>query len=167
MNPFAPSRITGAWVLKAFGIGFGIVVAANAALLYFAITSWRGLETENAYEKGLAHNTVLADGQAQAGLGWTVAVRFDRSPNLGDARQGQLIISVRDAAGESVGGLNGRALVRRPIGTGDDWLVELEPAERGVYRAHLSLPAAGQWDVRLELEGGPRPYRVRRRIVIE
>ncbi len=169
MSTHPPFRITGAWVLKAFFVGFGVVFAANAVLIYFALHSWSGLETKNPYEKGLTHNTALAEAEEQAKLGWTVDVEYQALAGFGGRREGNVVVSVRDAQGLSINGLDGHALFWRPTSPGNDQVLDLESRGDGEYSAYVVLPAAGQWDVRLELSGGPRSfraYRIRRRLSV-
>lgn len=167
MSKTPPFRITGAWLLKAFIVGFGVVFAANAVLIYFALHSWSGLETKNPYEKGLTHNTALAEAEEQAKLGWTVDVEYQALAEFGGRREGNVAVRVRDAQGLAVNDLDGQALFWRPTSPGNDQVLDLEPRGDGEYTAYVVLPAAGQWDVRLDFAGGPqsdRSYRIRRRL---
>lgn len=167
MTARPPFRITGKWVLKAFVIGLGIVVAVNGLLAYYAVESWSGLETEHAYDKGLAHNATLRDAREQARLGWRVDVAFETATAHGDARDGVLWVKVRDDQGLGVDGLQGTALFWRPTHEGSDQRESLTALGGGDYRADFKIPAAGQWDVRLDLRGRSKPYRLRRRILIK
>lgn len=167
MSSRAPFRITGKWVLKAFILSFGVIFAVNGLLTYYAFTSWSGLETKNAYDKGLAHNQTLANAQAQARLGWQVAVLYETSAADGPTRAGVLTVKVNDKQGQGVDGLAGTALLWRPTHEGSDQRAVLAAIGSGVYRSEVNVPAAGQWDVRLELTGAAQPYRLRRRIVIK
>jgi len=160
-------RITGKWVLKAFLIGFGVIFAANALLIYYALNSWTGLETEQAYDKGLAHNEVLKSAEAQSRLGWTVDVAFEVVNEKGDGREGLLSVRVADKQSAPVDRLAGRAILWRPTHEGSDQREPLKGVGDGTYEASILLPAAGQWDVRLELIGASEPYRLRRRIVVQ
>ena len=55
------SRKTGQQVLMAF-LGFFIICSSvNAFFVYKAIDSYSGVVTENAYEKGLKFNDVIAE----------------------------------------------------------------------------------------------------------
>ena len=49
---------------------FGIVIAANGALVAFAIGTMPGLETEKPYQAGIGYNAEIAVARAQAGRGW-------------------------------------------------------------------------------------------------
>jgi nitrogen fixation protein FixH len=167
MNTRPPFRITGKWVLKAFILSFGVIFAVNGLLTYYALESWSGLETENAYDKGLAHNQTLANAQAQALLGWQVVVLYETVAADGPKRAGVLTVKVRDKQGQAMNGLAGTALLWRPTHEGSDQRAVLAATEAGVYRTEVNVPAAGQWDVRLELTGAGQPYRLRRRIVIK
>lgn len=69
-----PRKITGLHVL-AILIGFFLTVTGvNVLMMYSAITTFGGLETDDAYRKGLAYNQTIAQGEAQAALGWTALV---------------------------------------------------------------------------------------------
>ena len=87
---------SGRWIPWAFVGGFGVVIAANVALILFSLGSWTGLETTDAYRKGLAYNDVLAAAEAQAARGWDHAIDY------GD---GRLDVRLTDADGRELEGL--------------------------------------------------------------
>ena len=57
------------WMLLGF---FGVMMAVNGIFVYLALSSFSGLETVNAYVKGLDYNATLRRGAAQKALGWQV-----------------------------------------------------------------------------------------------
>mgnify|MGYP006412307807 FL=1 len=55
------------WIIIA---GFSIVLIANGFLVYYALNTWTGLETEQHYAKGLAYNNNLDAAKRQQALEW-------------------------------------------------------------------------------------------------
>ncbi|MCW8952841.1 MAG: FixH family protein, partial [Rhodospirillales bacterium] len=53
----ANNRKPGWWYPWIFVGGMTIVVIVNGIMIYFALSTFTGLETRNHYEKGLAYNT--------------------------------------------------------------------------------------------------------------
>ena len=49
---------------------FVVIIAANGMMAYFAIDTFSGLETDDAYRKGRDYNRTLELAQKQAELGW-------------------------------------------------------------------------------------------------
>lgn len=68
----ASGRKDGWWYPYIFVAGFAVVVTANLIMMYFATSSFTGLETKSAYERGNAYNAQIAAQEAQDRLGWTV-----------------------------------------------------------------------------------------------
>jgi nitrogen fixation protein FixH len=130
--------------------GFGIVVAVNGALIYFAQSSFSGLDTERPYERGLDYNRALSGAAAQAELGWRGEITLAAAPD------GRHEIAVRFADGEArpIDGLSVTAFLRRPASAGMDQEVALQRQGNGRYAAEIALPALGQWDIRVVARDG-------------
>jgi nitrogen fixation protein FixH len=150
------------WIPWTFVGGFGVVIAANLVLIVFALTSWSGLETEQAYQKGLAYNRTLDAISSQAARGWQGALSFEPS----GSGAGRLALAITDAAGEPVDGLNVTARLIRPTHEGFDTVLALPAAGSGRYEAALYLPLAGQWRVEIEASGRGAPYTLSGRIMV-
>lgn len=142
----AGQPLTGRRVLFMLLGFFGVVTAVNGVFIYAAISSFSGLETENAYSKGLAYNETLRAAEAQRALGWTVELNH-RSLD-GDRRE--MTVSFRDKAGRPLEGLAVAAELRRPVRQGFDRTVTLVPLGEGRYGAELALPFAGQWHAQVQ-----------------
>ena len=54
-----PDERRSRWIPWAFVAFFGVVLAANAAMVVIALASWPGLETQQAYQRGLAYDDAL------------------------------------------------------------------------------------------------------------
>ena len=169
-NSVVPARPRGWWIPYTFVGGFAVVFIANGALLYFALTTFSGLTTRQAYVEGLAYNDRVAEEQAQAALGWTLDVALSSAVTaLPDApgRATRLRLTARDAQGRPLDGLAIEALVRRPTEKGLDQAIALAPVGPGAYRAALTLPKPGLWDILFTARRDEDTFRLRRRLNAE
>lgn len=150
----------GPWVFVAM---FAVILAANGIMMAFAFTSWTGLETLGAYDKGIAYNRTLEAARAQRALGWQVESKI-----ISTGGQGVRIeISLRDRQGAAVRLDRVRARLIRPTHSGHDTTVTLAKRAAGRYGADLVLPLRGQWDLLILAEHPGGVYQARRRVVIE
>lgn len=142
--------LTGRHVLGGLLAFFGVVLAVNGVFVYLALSSWTGIDTEDAYSRGLAYNDVLAAAAAQRKLGWRVDVDIANSA----PRTARIAFDARDASGLAVEGLAVEAAIRRPTDEQLDRRVPLASAAPGRYLGEVTLPRAGNWDVRLIARAG-------------
>ena len=142
------------WIPWTFVGLFGVVLLANGLLAWFALESWSGLTTDNAYERGLAWNQVLEEAGAQRVMGWTV--ELDVEPAAGNASR--ITVAMRDRLDAPLEGARVTALFSRPVVEGLDSTVALEALGEGRYGNLVELPQAGQWDVRIEVEQRGRTW---------
>jgi nitrogen fixation protein FixH len=162
-------RGDGWWYPWTFVAGMALVIAVNIALVIYAVGTFPGLETDDAYRKGLAYNETLAAARAQEALGWRADVRYAPRPAeaaAGGGREGELVITLLDRTGEPLRDLKAEAVLVRPTRAGLDMRIELEPRGPGEYRAEATLPLAGQWDVRILARRGDHGFQATRRILV-
>ncbi|HEY7670164.1 MAG TPA: FixH family protein [Hyphomicrobium sp.] len=144
-----PSARGGAPILKGrhvlFAlIGFFLVVfAANGVMIYLAISTFGGLDTPDAYRKGLAYNERVAAAEAQAKLGWRDSLAY-----VPETRR--LRVALAGPDGAAVSGLAVTAHLQRPATDRFDRELVLEPTAPGTYEADTSGLEAGWWTVDLE-----------------
>jgi nitrogen fixation protein FixH len=151
------------WIPWAFVAFFGVVLAANAAMVVIAITSWPGLETRQAYQRGLAHDEALEAAAAQAALGWEVEFAFEQTgPGAGALR-----LDLADRFGNVLQDAEVRAALVRPTHGGHDLVVAVPHHYGGRYLQDVALPLAGQWEARVQIVAQGREYRLRERIWLE
>jgi len=155
--------LTGGHVLLAF-IGFFLVVfAVNGVMIYQAETTFGGLDTDDAYRKGLAYNERIAAAAAQAHLGW-----HDRLDYVAETRR--LRLSLTDAAGGGVSGLSVTAELQRPATDRFDQKLYLTQTGPDTYEADVSGLESGWWTVDLQASRGEQDtalYEARRRLWIK
>jgi nitrogen fixation protein FixH len=148
------------WIPWAFVAFFGVVLAVNLTMIVVAMVTWPGLETKNAYQRGLAYNRTLAAAAAQAALGWQVDFRFTPAAD----GTGLAELTLRDRHGNLLRGAEVVARFLRPTHAGQDVEVVLEPARDGEYRAAVRLPLPGQWQVRVDVRHGGHRHQLSERL---
>ena len=151
------------WIPMLFIGGFLLVIAVNGTLIFFAEDTFSGLETESAYERGLDYNTALAAQAAQDRLGW------QSQTAISDATGGQRTLRVRmtEHDGRPLEDLKLEAYLVRPSSDGMDMTITPQPAGDGSYVATFTLPAAGQWDVRLVARRGDIAWQHSERLFVK
>lgn len=141
--------LTGKGVLAWFLGFFALVFVANGAFVYFAHSSWTGLDRKDAYREGLAYNQTLAAAKAQKELGWVSELELEKREG-GTYRMTATFADGEDAA---IFGLEVVVRIRRPATDAFDRTAMLESIGEGRYAADIALPEPGQWDVEVEAYG--------------
>jgi nitrogen fixation protein FixH len=152
----------GHWIPWAFVAFFGIVLAANGAMIWFAFQSWTGLETGSAYQRGLAYNRTLETARQQAALGWRVGFSFEQAGE----RQGVIELTLQDRHGDLLESADVQATIVRPTHAGYDFVQTLAHRTAGRYQALLDLPLPGQWEIRIVAAEGGDAYRLTERVYL-
>lgn len=141
--------LTGRKVL-AITLGFfGIIIAVNLVMAWFAVQTFPGLEVRNSYVAGRGFNERLRDQQA---LNWTVEAELTG---------GQLIVRLLDETGAAAPVSTVTAILGRPTTEREDTTPELV-FQDGAFVAQVDA-AAGNWDLRIRAEAGdgtPFEYRL-------
>ena len=153
--------IEGRHVLMGLMVFFGVMLAANSALVYYAIDTFSGGDRPDPYRSGLRYNETIEADKRQAALGWKTDIAY------GDAK-GRLTLSFLDEAEMPVAGLKLGAKVSRPATDKDDHAVEFEEISGGVYATDVRL-TPGLWVISLASHtagGGDPVYRLKRRLFV-
>lgn len=148
------------WIPCAFVAFFGVVLVANVTMIAIAFWSWTGLETDRAWRSGLAYNRALEAERAQMALGWDAALDFEQ----GDERRATVALTLEDRHGNLIKNAHVEAWFVRPTHDGYDFRAVVPNYHAGTYRAEVTLPLAGQWDVRVVATSGGDTYRLRKRV---
>ena len=150
MSAMARPRQRGWWYPWIF-VGFmALVIGVNAVMATLAVSTFPGLQTEDAYNKGLRHNDTIAAGREQDRRGWRMDLQVKplRSTSEG-VRDAELTVTFLDRDGQPLDRLEVEAALHRPAVAGFDRTLPLERRGGGVYAGVVSLPFAGQWDARI------------------
>jgi nitrogen fixation protein FixH len=163
--PITKSRETPRWsklIPWMFVGGFAIIIAVNGALIYFAQSSFSGLETEHPYERGLTYNQTLEAAAAQEKLGWHGAVSLAKAMN----GQHELAVLFADKEAKPIEGLEVTAYLRRPSNQGMDQTIQLHHQGNGRYAAEIALPALGQWEALIVARQGETSWQESQRLFV-
>lgn len=162
----AATRQRGWWYPYIFVGCFVLVVAVNGLMAYFATSTFTGLETEGAYQKGLAYNQNLASAKAQEEMGWTVDTQAKPVEGV-NGTQVDIAISYRDRDGKPVEGLEVTARMIRPTAKGHDHDIVLNSLGSGRYGGLFTMPLNGVWDMDVVASGGGVSYEHAHRFVLK
>ncbi len=149
-----PRPITGRTVLITLIVFFGIIFAVNGGLAYFALSTFGGVSTDNAYRAGLAYDGEIALAAAQRERAWTVDASL-----TGTEAARAIEIKVRDKSKNPEAGLSARAKLVHPSDRRRDIAVTMEEVSPGVYRGAYEA-SAGERELAIELyRGDQRMFR--------
>ncbi len=146
-GPVSEVKLTGLKVLLIFVGFFGVIMAVNFVMAYYAIHTFSGMQTEKPYESGLAYNRAIADAKAQVSRGWTVEEHVERQA---DGLVGVSAV-IKDASSTPLDDLTVLARLRSPIDSKLDHTLTLIGGLNGQYRGTVDA-AAGQWDIEIVAE---------------
>ncbi len=153
---------SGRWIPWTFVVGFAVVVAVNATMITYAVRSFSGLATANPYERGLEYNRVLDEQDRQSALGWRLTAEF--AVGRAGTNAGDLVVRANGRDGTPLAGLALAVEMTRPIDAIEPVVPVLREESAGVYRAHVELPRAGQWDVHVVATSGADRRDLRQRV---
>ncbi len=134
--------LTGWHVLAALICFFGVMIAANMIFLYFAVTTFTGLETSDAYRKGVAYNSRLEEARQFEKLGWQGKIL---------EKDGRLEVTLLNQEGSPIRGVRVEGKVGRPATDRFDRAVIFGDAGTGRYRSEKIDLAPGHWIVAVEV----------------
>ncbi|HLN26001.1 MAG TPA: FixH family protein [Patescibacteria group bacterium] len=167
MNTAVAQRRSGWWYPYIFVGVFGVVLAVNLVFMYSAVHTFTGLETQEAYDKGLVYNQVIAQAKAQEKLAWTVdATLLPASSPDAASHESNVVVSFLDKDGQPVSGLSVKAQFVRPTMEGYDTAAELMEQGGGRYVATVKLPLAGQWELKVAAHKGEIDYKLGQRVLV-
>lgn len=158
-----PQKIEGRHVLFALLAFFGVMLIVNGIFLYYAVGTFNGFETRDAYSEGLNYNERIASQAAQARSGWKPEAHYA-------VKQQELIVEMRDERGRGVAGLAISGEIRRPVTDNEDQSVTLHEIAPARYAAPLKL-TAGQWIFSAKISkpgsSGVTAFRFKRRLWVK
>jgi len=155
--------LSGRHVLLAMVAFFGVIIVADATMIYTAVSTFGGVDNANAYRDGLAYNTRIAREERQAALGWQDKVELLADPS-------RLRVSLRDASGAIPTAVRLEATLGRPATNRADTQLRLVEISPGLFEAPVADdPGPGTWVATVRAfqadEAATEPvYQTRRRL---
>ena len=151
------------WIPAAFFAFFGVIFLANGIMIWSALGSWRGLETESPWAEYAAYEGEVDTAAAERVQSWQVDIEVTPSAN-GDTR---IAVALRNRNGQAVAAGRVRAGFIRPTDEGYDTMAQLSPTGPGTYAADVTLPLAGLWEVRVVAEHDGAKIQRRKRVNLQ
>jgi nitrogen fixation protein FixH len=151
------------WIPWAFVGFFVVLVAVDGIMVRLALDSWPGVESDNAYEEGLAYNKTLDEARRQQAMGWRYGFAFRQTS---EKRGGHLEVTLRDRNGLALAHTAVTARLIRPTSDGHDFEVAFADDGNGLYTAEVDIPLLGVWEVRVAAAGASGTYRRVERIFV-
>jgi nitrogen fixation protein FixH len=142
---------------------FGFIAIVNAIMVYLAVGSFTGVVSEHSYQEGLAYNDVLEKSREQAELGWKTKISI--SP--GSSGHTSLSINLQDKNGKAVHSAKVKARFYRPTLAGYDQTFNLIESNKGQYKAAVTLPLPGLWEIHVQAQKEHATIQTFERVVIE
>jgi len=142
------------WMIFSF---FAFITLVLGTFVTIATSTHRGVVTDNAYQKGLDYNQVVAADDAQTKLGWSGEISYDR---------GALSYTLLNEFNKPIVGARVIAYFSYVGADGFDFHIPLHAAGDR-YEAQAILKQAGQWDIRIAATWQDTPYQQRTRITVK
>ena len=157
-------ELTGKHVLIMLITFFGVVFSMSGLLIYQAETSWTGLETFDAFRKGIKYNQQLSESERQNHRGWSMNIKHEKRASGGLS----LRAVPRDRGGETLSGLRITALMKRPTHEGIDQSIQLKETGLGVYTGQFDKLQLGKWYLYITARRGTRVmFRSKNRFIMK
>jgi nitrogen fixation protein FixH len=147
-------------VLAAVLSFFAAVLAANAAMIYAALSTYSGVTAAEPYRKGLHYNERVLASERQAQLNWKDALKIDPD--------GQVTVAITGTDGRPIRNLSVDLSIGRPTTNRQDLNLRLVAQDAGGYGARIGPLPPGAWIAGVEARatgGDSEPiFRSRRRL---
>jgi nitrogen fixation protein FixH len=157
-NP-SPGRSAWRYYPHAVILSMAVVVAVNAGMVYLALHSFPGAAGgDEGFALSNHYDTVLAQAQHEAALGWTVAAQIDDS--------GKPVVTLADRDGAPLHSASVAATAERPLGAPQTRMLAFRETAAGHYEADAALPLQGQWELTLTASSDGQTMAVTRRVIV-
>lgn len=136
----------------------------DIAYIYTANNTWRGVVTEDSYQKGLNYNRNLTTAKAQKSLGWNIHINYKALKN----RLGIVQVKLSDKDHNSIKDAIITAKITRPTQQGYDFSVNLVfNSQNNSYDSKIFFPLIGQWDIEVKAIKNSDLYQDGKRLIVQ
>ena len=159
--PSVPREVTGRMVLFSLIGFFALVAGVNAVMIRAAVSTFGGVETENAYQAGLDFAQELIAVEAQDVRHWQVRGNIST-----DKTATSIKVSANDASGRPLAGLQATGRLVHPTDRRADRVFTFKQDAAGSFSGRTE-PVVGQWVLVIELSAqGNRLFRSTNRVFV-
>jgi nitrogen fixation protein FixH len=154
--------LTGRMVLLYIVAFFSVVMSVNGVMIYEALSTMTGVDTDSAYQAGRMFERDVAMAKVQDSRHWHVDAQI--TPTLSGAR---LEVTAHDEAWRSLTGMQAWAAFQRPTDRRLDRDVKLVEDSPGKFGGSAEI-MPGQWDLVIEISRhGEQLFRSKNRVVLK
>lgn len=150
------------WVLAWVGMVL-VVFAANLVMVVLAIRTNPGLVVADYYERGQHYEQTLVSKMANPPR-WQTRIELPADLVVGEPSP--VRVSILDLAGAPVDVEGATFFAYRPSDARQDFQLPMQREAQGHYRADVSFPLVGVWDVLVNLKRGEDDDNLGRRIAV-
>jgi len=151
---------TNPWVLGWIGL-LVVFLIANFIMIYLAVTHNPGLVVDDYYERGQNFEQNMLKRQARD-PGWEMKLLSPRM--VGVAEPADFGVRILDKQGNAVAPDSVTFYAYRPSDARQDFSVPMSEQDAGVYRAEVSFPLLGVWDILISAKHGDDEYHLPHRV---
>ena len=149
-----------AWIFAAF---FSTFIIVDISYIIVAEKNWRGLATEDGYQKGLKYNDTIAAVKAQNQLGWKSQINYQ----FEKSKTGILQVKLFDKNHQEISTATITANMKRPVQEGKDFSVDLKfDTKTQSYNSAIEFSMIGQWDIEIVARKNDDVYQDIKRLVV-
>ncbi len=141
-----------------FALFFSTFIIVDIFYIVIAEKTWRGLATEDGYQKGLKYNQTIDAVKKQKDLGWNFQINYQPK----SSKVANLQIKLLDKNNQEIKDAKIVANIKRPVQEGLDFTVELNLA----YNSLINFPLIGQWDIEIIARKNDEVYQNVKRVVV-
>ena len=146
-----------------FVIFFSTFIIVDIAYIFVAEKTWRGLATEDGYQKGLKYNQAIDAVKEQKKLGWDMQIKYQPS----GTKIGNLQVNLLNKNHHTIDDANLSVNIKRPVQEGKDFSVNLKfDYTTSSYKSLVNFPLIGQWDLEVIATKNDDVYQDVKRIVV-
>lgn len=136
-TPKTEKQWTGKTIWFAIIMFFGVIFAANIAMVTLGVRSFPGEDTKQSYRQGLEFNKTIAARNTQTALGWSADITVQDLT---------IALHLTDRSNQTIRGLRVTGVLKHPAETDKDVTLKFAQSANGSYIASIDKALLGkQW----------------------
>lgn len=148
------------WYIVLF---FVVLTGLLSYFAWLAVSSYTGVITDDAYNKGINYNKTLHQAEIEKALGWQADVAFTPEKD----KQVLVAVALKDKQKNLIKGAKAEVFFQRPTQAGFDKKVFLKEGQDGLYSADVALPLVGIWDVYLSFTQEKNNFQLKKTYIVQ
>jgi nitrogen fixation protein FixH len=141
---------------------FLVVFVVDFSYIYISQKTWRGISSQDSYQKGLNYNEIILANKNQKDLGWKLDYKYRGDGN----KKGVLTVKLFDKNSSLIRDAKIKVNFKRPTQEGFDFSSDLEFV-KNQYQMQITFPLKGQWDFEISATRGDDVFYDVKRYVVQ